>query len=91
MDSIQRTFPTVVAIFVTVLQRSEPTAYMCNVELACATIETEKSHSLSSANWRPKEPKAKFSPNLEAVGPEQIGKPRSKTRKYEMRCLSSRS
>lgn len=91
MDSIQRTFPTVVAIFVTVLRRSEPIAYMCNMELACAIIESEESHSIPSANWRPRELKAKFSPNLEVLGPEQIGKPQSKTRKPEMRSLSSRS
>lgn len=91
MDLIQRTFPTEAAIFVAVLQSSEPVAHMCNVEPAWATIETEKSHSIASANGRPKETKAKFSPNPEALGPAQIRKPPSKTRKREMRSLSSRS
>lgn len=91
MDLIQRTFPTEAAVFVTVLQSSEPIVHMCNVKLAWVTIEIEKSHSIASANGRPKETKAKFSPNPEALGPEQIRKPPSKTRKREMRSLSSRS
>lgn len=57
MDLIQRTFPTEAAVFVTVLQSSEPIVHMCNVKLAWATIEIEKSHSTASANGRPKETK----------------------------------
>lgn len=85
MDLIQRTFPTEAAIFVAVLQSLEPIAHMCNVEPAWATIETEKFHGIASANGRPKETKAKFSPNPEALGPAQIRKPPSKTRKREMK------